>query len=428
MTVSGTVIVGCQWGDEGKGKVADFYAKDAWGVVRFQGGCNAGHTVKAAGKTYKFHLLPSGAVYGRRIFIGAGVVIDPAVLFREIEEFGGNPKLMIDGKANVTLPFHRELDGLEEKAKGAMKAGTTGRGIGPTYSDKVARFGVRVMDLIDRQILEEKISRLVRLKSAVLKEYGAGFSPDGEKLVEDCLMYGERMEPMVGDVSLELNSALDSGKKVLFEGAQGALLDIDHGVYPFTTSSNTTAGGACTGAGVGPRKIDKVIGVAKAYTTRVGEGPLPTELLGAEGDDLREAGHEYGTTTGRPRRCGWLDLVTLRYAARVNSLDGLALTKLDVLGGIPKLKMCVKYRRNGRTILEHPAKLDGCEPVYIGMKGWEKLSDEDWRKVARKGMAALPIAAREYIKAIEKLSGVPAHLVSLGAARESTISLRTVWV
>lgn len=428
--MAGIVVVGCQWGDEGKGKVADFYAKDAWGVVRYQGGCNAGHTVEAAGKTHKFHLLPSGAVYGRKLFIGAGVVIDPAVLFKEIEEFGKTPvKLTIDGKAHVTFPFHRELDGLEEKAKGAMKAGTTGRGIGPTYSDKVARFGVRVCDLLNMKTLMEKISILAELKGAVFSKYGQPFSPDTEGMIAEYLDFGERMAPMMGDVSLELNCALDSGKKILFEGAQGTLLDIDHGVYPFTTSSNTTAGGACTGTGVGPRKIDRVIGVAKAYTSRVGEGPLPTELLGEDGDALREAGHEYGTTTGRPRRCGWLDLVTLRYAARINSLDGLAITKLDVLGGMPKVKICVKYRRNGKTILEHPSKLEGCEPVYAEMKGWPKMPDKDWRKIAKKGMmTALPAPAREYVKAMEKLSGVPVYLVSVGAARESTISLRDVWI
>lgn len=426
--MSGIIVVGCQWGDEGKGKVADFYAKDAWGVVRYQGGCNAGHTVEAAGKTYKFHLLPSGAVYGRRLFIGAGVVIDPAVLFREIDEFGKKPRLMIDGKAHVTLPFHRELDGLEEKMKGAMKAGTTGRGIGPTYSDKVARFGVRVCDLLNMKTLMEKISTLAGLKEAVFEKFGQQYAFDTDGMIAEYMDFGERMAPMIGDVSLELNRALDSGRKILFEGAQGTLLDIDHGVYPYTTSSNTTAGGACTGTGVGPRRMNKVIGVAKAYTTRVGEGPLPTELLGDEGDALREAGHEYGTTTGRPRRCGWLDLVTLRYAARVNSLDGLAVTKLDVLGGMPKLKVCVKYKRNGKTIMEHPSKLEGCEPVYAEMKGWEQMPDEDWRKIAKKGMPALPAPVREYVKAMGKLSGVPVYLVSVGAARESTISLRNVWI
>lgn len=427
--MSGIVVIGCQWGDEGKGKVVDFLAKRAWGVVRYQGGCNAGHTVKAAGRTYKFHLLPSGVVYGKRVFIGAGVVIDPEVLLEEIETLDKKPaRLMIDGKAHVTLPFHRELDSLEEKMKGAMRAGTTGKGIGPTYSDKAARFGIRVCDLTNMKTLIEKVSLLAEMKAAVFSKYGLPFSPDTDGMIAEYLDFGERMAPMVGDVSLELNRALDSGKKILFEGAQGTLLDVDHGVYPYTTSSNTTAGGACTGTGVGPKRIDWVIGVAKAYSTRVGEGPFPTELLGEEGEELREAGQEYGTTTGRPRRCGWLDLVTLRYAARINSLDGLAVTKLDVLGGMPKLKVCVKYRRNGKTILEHPAKLEGCEPVYVEMKGWPKMPDEDWRKIARKGMGALPIRAREYVKAMEKLSGVPVHLVSVGAARESTISLKGVWV
>ncbi|MEM2886184.1 MAG: adenylosuccinate synthase, partial [Thermoproteota archaeon] len=317
------VIVGMQYGDEGKGKVVDYYASEADIVVRFQGGGNVGHTVMAEGQTFKFNMLPSGAVRGKKLVIGNGVVVDPEKLLAEIDmltSIGKKPDLLLSERAHVVLPFHKVQDGLEESAK---------QGVGPAYADKAARFGLRVVDLMDDEILRQRLGVFVPLKLKILKEaYGFEAASSESEIMARCVLYRERLRPYVGDSAEFINDALDKGKNVLFEGGQGALLDLDHGVYPFGTSSNTVSGAACTGAGVGPRRIDKVLGVCKAYATRVGDGPFPTELKDETGERLREKGREFGTTTGRPRRCGWLDGVALRYSARINSVDAIAVTKL----------------------------------------------------------------------------------------------------
>ena len=426
------VVVGTQWGDEGKGKVVDFLAKDADMIVRYNGGNNAGHTVVTGNDVFKFHLIPSGAVQKKKIVIGNGMVIDPKVLVGEIDSLkkrGYDPKLSISDKAHVIMDYHRIFDTGKEKRIGKRKIGTTGRGIGPTYADKAKRVeALRIGDLVSDHF-RAKLRTILDSKSNELVEFGVIKNKNGVKEYENRLIkeyrdYAKILKPFVTDISVMVNSALDKGKKVIFEGAQGTLLDVDHGTYPYVTSSNVTAGGACTGVGIGPTRIKKVIGVVKAYTTRVGEGPFPTELEDKTGKRMREVGGEFGTTTGRPRRCGWLDLVIVNYSKRINGLDEIAITKLDVLNGINPLKICIAYEVEGKRTKEFPASaeiLSKAKPVYIDMPGWKEMSEEEIRETVRKGYEALPKEARDYLEKIEKETGIPIKIVSFGASRERTI-------
>ncbi|KGK89382.1 adenylosuccinate synthetase [Desulfosporosinus sp. HMP52] len=421
--MAAVVLIGSQWGDEGKGKITDFLAEKANVVVRYQGGNNAGHTVVANGEEFKLHLIPSGILYeDKTCVIGNGVVIDPKVLLEELDylEKRGikTGKLVISSNAHIIMPYHRVLDGLEEEARGDHKIGTTKRGIGPAYMDKASRIGIRVIDLLDKDEFAEKLRRnLVEKNNLFVKVYGKealGF----DEIYHTYMGYAEKIRSMVTDSSLTIDESIKAGEKVLFEGAQGTLLDIDHGTYPFVTSSHPIAGGACIGAGVGPTRINRVIGVIKAYTTRVGEGPFPTELLDEVGEEMRKNGHEFGTTTGRARRCGWFDAVIARYAVRVSGISDFAVTKLDVLTGFEKLKICVGYSVDGQIIREFPQSqkiFKLCQPVYEEMPGW----NEDITQVRH--FEELPQAAQNYILRIEELSGVQATLVAVGPGREQTI-------
>ncbi len=421
MTV--TLVIGTQWGDEGKGKIVDFFAADADYVVRFQGGSNAGHTIKVGKEIYRFHLLPSGVVRGKKGIIGNGVVVDPQVLVEEIKNMknkGMEPKLMVSERAHVVMPYHKLLDGAEERYLGNRKIGTTKRGIGPCYSDKFARRGIRMGDLLDKEVLKEKLDTIVPIKRELLKIYGIEEKLDANEIAEKYHMYGKELEPYIGDTLIELEKALREGKNILLEGAQGTMLDIDFGTYPYTTSSNTIAGGALTGCGIGIGKIDRVIGVVKAYTTRVGSGPLPTELKDDVGEHLQEKGKEFGTTTGRKRRCGWLDLVVVKHACLISGITELAITKLDVLDGLETIKVCTGYRLGDRVIDYFPSRIDileKCRPIFKEFKGWESI-DKNSRRIED-----LPKEAREYLKFIEKEVGVKIKLVSIGAEREETITI-----
>ena len=414
-------VIGTQWGDEGKGKIVDFLSKDVDYVVRFQGGSNAGHTIKIGNQTFKFHLLPSGVIRGKIGVIANGVVVDPEVLIGEVEklkEKGIEPKLMISDRANVVMPYHKLLDGAEETYLGKKKIGTTRRGIGPCYSDKVARRGIRVGDLLDRSVLREKLEMIVPIKKNLLKIYGMEESRiDVEDLIDRYSDYGNKIRAFVKDTALELNRAIKEGKEILLEGAQGVMLDVDFGTYPFTTSSNTISGGACTGSGISPKLINEIIGVVKAYTTRVGSGPLPTELKDEIGKHLQEKGGEFGTTTGRARRCGWLDLVVVKYACMICGIDKIAITKLDVLDGLKKVKICVGYDYNGETIENFPSDirvLENIKPIYEEFDGWESTKNV-------KSFEELPKSAKDYIRFIEDFLDVPVEMISVGAEREKTI-------
>src|SRR2546425_6295092 len=393
-------VLGAQWGDEGKGKIVDLVTPHFSIGGRYQGGHNAGHTVYVNGTKFILRLIPSGILHpGVICVIGNGLVVDPQALFAEVEELGRNGvdvdnRIVISDKAHLILPYHRDLDLLSEARRGERKIGTTSRGIGPAYEDKIARRGIRVGDLADPAALEQEVRDNVTARNRLVQDSTMDWRPVFEQL----LTSAERMRPWVRDVSLLLAQAMRDGKSILFEGAQGTLLDIDHGTYPYVTSSNASIGGVCTGLGVGPRAIGGVLGVAKAYTTRVGEGPLPTELAGEMGNRLRESGHEYGAVTGRPRRCGWYDAVAARYSVRINGLDALALTKLDVLDGLERIEICTSYRFGSRTLTEFPsdiAQLAACEPVYESMPGWS----EPTRGVRR--FADLPDAARRYVARLE---------------------------
>ncbi|MFX0208283.1 MAG: adenylosuccinate synthase [Candidatus Hodarchaeota archaeon] len=428
------IVVGLQFGDEGKGKVVDFYASDADMVVRFQGGANAGHTVIVNGGTYKFHLLPSGSLQKKQLVIGNGVVIDPVILFQEIKslEAQGIPiNLRISDRAHVVFPFHKEIDGIEETLKGSWSAGTTRMGIGPTYSDKFARFGIRIHDLLSKAILMQKLEKLLTIRESLLKEHpNCDEKISLEKLVDTYLEYGRKLQKFITDTSFKVNEALATKKKVLFEGAQGALLDIDFGIYPFGTSSNTIAGGACTGVGVAPTKIDGILGVLKAYTSRVGTGYFPSELKNNIGDRIREKGNEFGTTTGRPRRCGWLDLFAVNYAVRLNAPNGLAITKLDVLGGLEPVKICTDYMLNGENIEHFPANsvlLKECQPIYEEFEGWPDLKPEEWWAIAKQGYDTLPKQVIRYLERISEFLNVPIHLISVGGVRGATICLKKIF-
>jgi adenylosuccinate synthase len=413
-------VLGAQWGDEGKGKIVDLLTPNFSIVARYQGGHNAGHTVYANGRKFVLRLLPSGILHeGITCIIGNGVVIDPQALFAEIDELEGagiavGDRLMISDKAHLILPYHRELDLLSEARRGERKIGTTSRGIGPAYEDKIARRGVRVGDLANTASLAEAVRHNVDARNRLIKES----TMDWRQVHEELGRSWERMRRWVADVSVVLAKARREGKSIMFEGAQGTLLDIDHGTYPYVTSSNATIGGVCTGLGVGPRAIDGVLGVAKAYTTRVGEGPLPTELTGELGNRLRESGQEFGAVTGRPRRCGWYDAVAVRFAVRVNGIDALALTKLDVLDGLPELQVCTGYRVRGSVIEEMPgdlAQFSACEPIYETLSGWSQPT------AGVRKYDDLPAEARAYIARIEEITGVPAAVLSTGSAREDTI-------
>ncbi len=421
--MSAIVIVGAQWGDEGKGKITDYLAKTADVVVRYQGGNNAGHTVVARDQEYKLHLIPSGILYKeKQCVIGNGVVIDPEVLIKELEYLQGRgidtSNLRISGGAHLIFPYHKMLDAADEDRKGNNKIGTTRRGIGPAYMDKSARIGISLIDLLDKEVFSEMLARNLAEKNHILDRV-YGLPPLGkEELLEDYLRYAEIIRPYLADTSLLIHEAIKEGKKVLFEGAQGTLLDIDFGTYPYVTSSHPIAGGACIGAGVGPTKIDRVIGVAKAYTTRVGSGPFPAELLDETGEYIREQGREYGTTTGRPRRCGWFDAVILRYAVRLSGLDSIAFTKMDVLTGLDKILICNGYRYKGEILREFPQTLtvlSDCEPVYEEMDGWV----EDITNIT--SYDDLPDNAKKYLDRIRELIGVPISIISVGAERGQTI-------
>ena len=415
-------VLGAQWGDEGKGKIVDMLTPHFSAVARYQGGHNAGHTVYVNGKKFVLHLIPSGILHaGVTCLIGNGVVIDPQALFAEVEELarGGitvDGRLKISEKAHIILPYHRELDVLSEARRGERKIGTTSRGIGPAYEDKIGRRGIRVCDLLgDRTALADEVRENVSARNRMIIDSTLDWKPVFDQVVA----FGERMRPWVDDVSLSLHTMMAEGKTVMFEGAQATLLDIDHGTYPFVTSSNASVGGVCTGLGVPPRAIGGVLGVAKAYTTRVGEGPLPTELSGALADRLRETGQEYGASTGRPRRCGWYDAVVVRYSARVNGLDAIALTKLDVLDGLPEVLICTGYKTTGTgMITDFPADLRvliGAEPVYERMPGWSSPT---------KGVTEfdrLPAEAQRYVKRLEDVSGVDCAIISTGSDRRETI-------
>lgn len=430
------VITGASWGDEGKGKIVDFLATEADIVARFQGGNNAGHTVVVNNKKYKFHLIPSGAIKNKTILIGNGVVIDPAVLFEEIEMLikeGFTPDLKISDTAHVIMPFHKLMDGLEEESKGKYAAGTTKRGIGPTYSDKAARYGIRVFDLLHEDIFLPKFQRLYNLRLKQYKtftESSDDWDLDFESIKTEYLKFGDKMRPFVVQSAYFLNSALKEGKNVLFEGAQGALLGIDHGMYPFGTSSITWAGGVTGGCGISPTKIDKIIGVIKAYTSRVGGGPVPTEMDGQLAHQLREQGHEYGTTTGRPRRVGWIDLFNLKYATMINNYNAIAITLLDALEGINPVKLCVGYKYEGNNLESWPIHseiIEKCEPIYIEMPGWNAKDPSEWTKIAHQGFEALPIEIQNYIKKIEEILETPISIISIGPDREDTILREKFW-
>ncbi|VVB65934.1 Adenylosuccinate synthetase [Candidatus Gugararchaeum adminiculabundum] len=428
----GVVVVGLQWGDEGKGKVVDFYAQEADLVVRFNGGNNAGHTVIVKGEVHKLHLLPSGVIAGKESLIGAGLVVDPKVLLSEIEMLqsrGITPKLSISKKAHIILPFHIFQDGEQETFKGKYKAGTTKRGIGPCYSDKAARFGIRIEDLMDPKVFREKFDFMCDLKTRVFRDvYGKEFDYSG--IYEEYVGYGKRIKQYVQPVSRLVNTALDHNKKVLFEGAQGTMLDLDHGYYPYGTSSNCIAGAACTGVGVGPTKISRVVGVLKAYTSRVGEGIFPTELTDETCRKLQQLGGEVGTTTGRTRRVGWFDAVTAKYSCMVNSVTDLAITKIDILGGFETVKMATKYQLPSGEIITHmdaPAEALQSKPIYEEVDGWEHLAPEQWREIALKGYKEIPANAQKYMEKISKLCHAPVTMVSVGPGREDTIIRKNIW-
>ncbi|WP_405389968.1 adenylosuccinate synthase [Streptomyces sp. NBC_01102] len=421
------VLLGAQWGDEGKGKATDLLGGSVDYVVRYQGGNNAGHTVVVGDQKYALHLLPSGILSpGCTPVIGNGVVVDPAVLLSELsglnERGVDTSKLLISGNAHLITPYNVTVDKVTERFLGKRKIGTTGRGIGPTYADKINRVGIRVQDLYDESILEQKVEAALEQKNQLLAKVFNRRAIEAGKIVEEMLQYAEQIKPYVADTTLILNNAIDEGKVVLFEGGQGTLLDVDHGTYPFVTSSNPTAGGACTGSGVGPTKISRVIGILKAYTTRVGAGPFPTELLDADGEALRRIGGERGVTTGRDRRCGWFDAPIARYATRVNGLTDFFLTKLDVLTGWEQIPVCVAYEIDGRRVEELPynqSDFHHAKPIYENLPGWS----EDITKA--KTFDDLPKNAKAYVKALEEMSGAPISAIGVGPGRTETIEINS---
>lgn len=430
--MSTSMVIGTQWGDEGKGKVVDFLAEQADVVVRSQGGNNAGHTVVVDNQSFALRLLPSGILYdNKENIIGTGVVVDPKGLLEEIKGLEAKGKsaknLKISDRAHVVLPYHRALDIAEEASKAeGQKIGTTKNGIGPCYADKVNRVGIRMCDLLDEEVFKEKLAYNVKIKNAMLEKVfnQPELMVDYDEILKEYLAYAEEIRHMVTDTNAELFEMIQAGKKVLFEGAQATMLDLDNGTYPFVTSSHPTAGGASTGAGLGPNYLKGIVGVVKAYSTRVGEGPFPSELVDATGDAIRQAGHEFGTVTGRPRRCGWLDLVVVSYAAALNSLDYLAITRLDILDTFDELKICVGYEIDGQAVKGFPAdlkKLGQCKPVYETLPGWK----EDISSIRE--YDKLPAAARKYVERIAEVTGVPLGIVSVGPNRDQTIVLHEMY-
>ncbi|MDQ0176283.1 adenylosuccinate synthase [Bacillus chungangensis] len=427
--MSSVVVVGTQWGDEGKGKITDFLSENAEVIARYQGGNNAGHTIRFNGVTYKLHLIPSGIFYKEKIsVIGNGMVVDPKALIQELkylyDQSVSTDNLRISNRAHVILPYHLKIDEVEEDRKGANKIGTTKKGIGPAYMDKAARVGIRIADLLDREVFEEKLARNLEEKNRLLERF---YETEGftlEEILDEYYEYGQQIRKYVCDTSVVLNDALDEGRRVLFEGAQGVMLDIDQGTYPFVTSSNPVAGGVTIGSGVGPSKINHVVGVSKAYTSRVGDGPFPTELQDEIGDQIREVGREYGTTTGRPRRVGWFDSVVVRHARRVSGLTDLSLNSIDVLTGIETLKICTSYRYKGTVLEEFPASLkvlSQCEPIYEELPGWT----EDI--TGCRSLDELPANARHYVERVSQLTGIPISIFSVGPDRSQTNVVRSVW-
>ncbi|MEJ5913079.1 adenylosuccinate synthase [Pseudokineococcus sp. 1T1Z-3] len=417
------VLVGAQWGDEGKGKATDQLGDRLDYVVKFNGGNNAGHTVVVDGQKYALHLLPSGILTpGVTPVIGNGVVVDLAVLFEEVDALEARGvdagKLVVSSSAHLIPPYNRTLDRVTERFLGKRKIGTTGRGIGPTYADKMSRVGVRVQDVFDESILRQKVEAALELKNHVLVKVYNRRAVEADEVVQELLGYADRLRPMVADTGLLLHEALDRGETVLLEAGQATMLDVDHGTYPFVTSSSATSGGACTGSGIPPTRVSRVVAVVKAYTTRVGEGPFPTELHGAEGDALREAGAEFGTTTGRPRRCGWYDAPVARYAARVNGVTDFVLTKLDVLGGLERIPVCTGYEVEGRHLDELPATqtdLHHARPVLTELEGWQEdiSGARTWEE--------LPPAAQRYVEALEEMSGARISVIGVGPGREESV-------
>ena len=423
MSLANVVVIGAQWGDEGKGKITDLLSRSADVVVRYQGGVNAGHTIVVGEKVLKLHLIPSGILYPETVcLIGSGTVIDPKVILEEIDMLLENgidiSGLQLASTAHVTMPYHRLLDKAMEQKRGEQRIGTTGRGIGPTYADKSQRNGIRVMDLLDEQRLRERLKKPLEEKNQLFQQI-YGLKPlKIEEIIEEYLEYGKRLSAHVVECTRAIHKAARNKQNILFEGAQGTLLDLDHGTYPFVTSSNPVSGGACIGAGVGPTLIDRVIGVAKAYTTRVGEGPFPTELTGVLNDQLCDRGGEFGTTTGRRRRCGWFDGVIGKYAVEVNGLDCLAITKLDVLDELDEIQVCVAYELEGREIDYFPSNADDferCKPIFKTLPGW-KCSTANCRKLEE-----LPTSAMSYLRFLADLMEVPIAIVSIGASRDQTI-------
>ena len=426
--MSAFIVLGAQWGDEGKGKMTDYLAEEANVVVRYQGGNNAGHTVEVGEKQYKLHLIPSGILHDEKLnVIGNGVVVDPKAFFTEIDylkEEGVKvtpEKLIVSDRAHVIMPYHKVLDKLKEKARGKNDIGTTGKGIGPCYTDKFERCGIRVCDLIDKEVFKEKLKDNIEMKNKYIVNVLGGEPLSFEEIYEEYSNYGEELKPFVKDTSVRVYNEIKEDKTVLFEGAQGMLLDIDYGTYPYVTSSNTTAGGVANGVGIGPNMITNAVGIAKAYTTRVGKGPFPTELEDETGEWIREKGHEYGVTTGRSRRCGWLDIVILKTSVRVSGLTSLAVTKIDTLAGLEKVKMCVGYKFNDEIIDYFPASLEDlakCEPIYEEFDGWDE-------SVANaRSYEELHPNARKYLERIEELTDTRISIVSVGPIRDQTIRVK----
>ena len=425
--MSAFIVLGAQWGDEGKGKMTDYLAERADVVVRFQGGNNAGHTVEVEDKQYKLHLIPSCILHNEKMnVIGNGVVLDPKALFEEmnyLKELGiviTPENFIISDRAQLIMPYHRTIDGIKESARGKNDIGTTKKGIGPCYTDKMERSGLRVCDLMHKDVFAEKLKENIEDKNEIITKIYGGEALSYDEVLKEYLEYAEMIKPFVRDTSVEVYNRIKQGKNVLFEGAQGALLDIDYGTYPFVTSSSTIAGGVCTGAGIGPTMIDSAVGIAKAYTTRVGKGPFPTELNDSTGEWIREKGHEYGVTTGRSRRCGWLDIVILKSSARISGLTSFVVTKIDTLAGLEKVKMCTGYKLDGKEIDYFPASLEDlerCEPIYEEFDGWDESIEN------ARAYEDIPENAKIYLKRIEELTDTRVSIVSVGPKRDQTMEI-----
>jgi adenylosuccinate synthase len=433
--MTGLAVLGTQWGDEGKGKLVDFLAEPAKAIVRFQGGDNAGHTVKVGDEIFKLHLLPSGILRKSKLaIIGNGVIVNPKVLLGEIEELESRgvscSNLKISDRAHIIMPYHILLDGAEERLRAGKNVGTTGRGIGPCYSDKVSRIGLRMADLVDEQTFREKLKFAVDLKNRVLRAYDMQECQSFATIAKEYIEYGKRLSRYITDTKAILRDLVEKDSKILFEGAQGCLLDVDYGTYPYVTASNTIAGNIANGSGVPPSAINAIIGIAKAYTTRVGSGPFPTELPEKEGVALAKAGGEFGTTTGRMRRCGWLDLVVVSHAVNLSGINSIGLTKMDVLGDMDELMVCDHYKLNGKKTRDFPAslkELSMCEPAYTKLKGWGEVSESMIASLKKKGRSSLPAEMKAYISHIEKSLGIPVSAIGLGKERDRTIVLRDIW-